>query len=529
MRTTFPVNLSLLWWRVITAFLGVVALLWVVGLLLHGPALIVVSVITVMVWVALWLVTWRAAPVGTLLGRRLTSRQIPAPDSVVVEHRVRWSADTVAIRNHGDELVAVVVVDGPAFSPSVLDQHRVQSAATLPIHVVAEALRQFDVRLSGIDIVSAGRRRAPDPHHPYAATYSRVIGDHGAVGQRRTWCILRLNTRTNAGAVAARDSVAATLAVCAQRLAVELRANGGPARVADAAELDDFDTALTELKCQGARARWSGLTHSSGTVAAYWVSPADLSTATLDRLWAPDTDHTVTTIQLRPGDVGSVDVGALVAYSTPGMQKQPPATGLNPCTGRHDLGVRAAMPDPATPTLLAPHRRLRVGEELRAPIGATGIMLGVTAAHHPLLVTLTNPRPGRTSTVTVAGELALLVQIAQRMAASGFRVAVLTERPERWCDVTAAGLRVVTELPAEFDNRGRDVMVLYDQPHAGPNPDVAVVLRAIERGSASVADVHLEQDSSTTAVIRTAEFRYRAHIDVQAERNLITATTRRAA
>ena len=45
------------------------------------------------------------------------------------------------------------------------------------------------------------------------------------------------------------------------------------------------------------------------------------------------------------------------------------------------------------------------------------------------------------------------------------------------------------------------------------------------RGSASVADVHLEQDSTTTAVIRTAEFRYRAHIDVQPERNLIAATT----
>jgi hypothetical protein len=44
-----------------------------------------------------------------------------------------------------------------------------------------------------------------------------------------------------------------------------------------------------------------------------------------------------------------------------------------------------------------------------------------------------------------------------------------------------------------------------------------------------VADVHLEQDSNSTAVIRTAEFRYRLHIDVQSERNDIAAAARRVA
>jgi type VII secretion protein EccE len=527
MHTTFPLNVTVLWWRVITAFLGAVTVLWAAGALLQGPVALVAGIAAAAVWVACWVVTWRGAPLGVLL---LGHRHRNKPDSVVgVEHRVRWSTDTVAIRASGDEVVAVVAVDGPAHSPSVLDQHRVQPAATLPVDVVAEALRQFDVRLSGIDIVSAGRRRAPDPHHPHAATYSRVIGDHGAVGQRRTWCLLRLNTRTNAAAVAARDSVAATLAVCAQRLAVELRAHGCPARVADTTDLADLDTALTTPTGDGARARRFGITHAAGTVAAYWVSPADVSTATLDRLWAPDTDHTVTTVQLRPGATGAVEVGALVTYHTPGNQKSTPATGLNPCTGRHTLALHAARPDPRAHALVAPHRCLDAGEELRAPIGATGIMVGVTAAHHPLLVPLADPRPGRTATVTVAGELALLVQIAQRMAASGFRVAVLTDRPARWGDIQAPGLRVVTALPAEFDDAGRSVMVLYDQPHAGPNPAVAVVLRAVEAGSASVADVHLEQDSTSTAVIRTSEFRYRVHIDVQPERNLVSASTGRAA
>ena len=54
-------------------------------------------------------------------------------------------------------------------------------------------------------------------------------------------------------------------------------------------------------------------------------------------------------------------------------------------------------------------------------------------------------------------------------------------------------------------------------------------MRAVSAGTASVADVHLEQDSNSTAVVRTAEFRYRVQIDVKSERNEIAATTRRAA
>jgi hypothetical protein len=68
-------------------------------------------------------------------------------------------------------------------------------------------------------------------------------------------------------------------------------------------------------------------------------------------------------------------------------------------------------------------------------------------------------------------------------------------------------------------------MVVFDHV-AAPGPGAAITVRAVAAGSASVADVHLEQDSATTAVIRTAEFQYRVHIDVDAERNLIGARPR---
>jgi hypothetical protein len=178
--------------------------------------------------------------------------------------------------------------------------------------------------------------------------------------------------------------------------------------------------------------------------------------------------------------------------------------------------------------VLSPQRPLVDDEDLRAPIGATGIIVGTLPSGHPLLVPLQSADPAGTSTVTVAGDLALLVQIAQRSAATGLRVAVVTNRPAPWRDANNAGLRVVRELPPDLPDNGRGMMVLYDHPQTA-GPRAAVIVRAVERGSASVADVHLEQDSNTTAVIRTAEFQYRIHIDVRAERNQINASGRQVA
>lgn len=531
MKSAFPVGVNLAWWRVVVGFVVTVALLWACTSLWHGPVALAVPITSSVLIVAALLITWRTATLGSLLIGRLVRRRTPASrPKPAVDHRLRWTTEEVAIRGDERDALAVVAVDGPAHSPSVLDQHQVQSGVMLPVDVIAAAVHQFDVTLAGIDIHSVGRRRAGQSHHHYAATYSAQLGDYGAVGERRTWCALRLRGSDNAGAIATRDSVAATLAACAQRLAIELTAHGCPSRLVDASELDDIDDALSTSVAGGSLAQWSGLVHPSGVTTSYWVSASDVSTATLDRLWAPDSDQTVTTIQLRPHSGGRVGVGALVRYTTARKLKEPPLRGLNLLAGQQDRALAATQLEPAVPTLRVPYRLLGDHEALRAPIGATGILIGATGKGHPMLIPLGAPRPGAQATVTVAAELAMLVQIAQRAAATGYRVAVLTDRPSRWRPVTALGLRIVSDLPAELPDGGRAMMVIYDG--AGPahhHPSAAVVVRTVDRGTASVADVHLEQDSATTAVVRTAEFRFRLHIDVKAERNLLATASQLAA
>ena len=77
-----------------------------------------------------------------------------------------------------------------------------------------------------------------------------------------------------------------------------------------------------------------------------------------------------------------------------------------------------------------PARDLVEGERLAVAIGATGIIIGTTPTGHPLLIDVGDPT--EMATVTIAGELALTVQVALRAAATGYQVLVCTQRPQRW-------------------------------------------------------------------------------------------------
>lgn len=534
MRAQLPVGIVASWPRWAAAFVTVMAVLWA-GTWFSGPAAMWSAIALAAALAALIVVTWRRLPLATVTGGRLRPRRIasglldPGRAAVTVDHRPLWTAAPAAIRVEGDVVVAVVAVDGPAHPPSVFDRARVESATFVPVAAIAEALRQFDVTLAGIDIISVGRRRAPRSHHPFSVTYTSMVGDHAAMGLRRTWCVLRMNRIDNAAAVICRDSVAATLAACAARLAADLSARGIAARVLDAAELAETDAHLAAGVGPAPRPGWGDLRHGSGSVAAFWVSPADITTDNLDRIWVPDTDATAVTVQLRPGVAGTTEIGVLVRYSTPTPLPGAPLDGLNPLSGRHDAAVSAGLATAAVPALRAPHRRLGPDDaSLQTPLAATGILVGTLPTGHPLLLNLAAPAAGESSTVTIDGEVALLVQVALRSAAIGYQVLVVAARPQRWRETVAAGLHVTPAGAAlQLPEGGPPVMLVYDTPGitapvTGPPP--AITVRAVKSRAASTADVHLAQDGPAEAVARTGWFSTRVIIDVTPERNLLKAT-----
>ena len=192
-------------------------------------------------------------------------------------------------------------------------------------------------------------------------------------------------------------------------------------------------------------------------------------------------------------------------------------------SGRHDAALGAGLLGAGRGGLAVPARELADGEKVAVPIGATGIIVGTTASGHPLLVDLSDPT--ELATVTIAGEFALLVQVALRAAATGYQVLVCTRRPQRWQQVTGAGLQVVGAggLAEQLPASQHPYLVVYDGV-GGPAPaGAAVTVRTVDRHSASGADIHLEQDGAGTAVIRTWAFQYRLRINLDYERRLTDA------
>ncbi|MGH3421786.1 MAG: type VII secretion protein EccE, partial [Streptosporangiaceae bacterium] len=218
----------------------------------------------------------------------------------------------------------VIAVAG-AVDPAAGRHHQREAAEpVLPIATVAAALRQFDVRLDGIDIVSA----ATEPG-------------------RSIWVVLRMDPQRNVAAVAARDSLASTLAAATERLVHDLDGRHCQARPLNAAEITDMDAALLAgLDPDQIRPHWRYLKHPDGHVTSFWVSPPDITGDVLDELVLPDTDINVVTIRL-VARRGGIDVSAIVRYHSDERLPKSVWGGLNRLTGRQLAAVRASLPVPA--------------------------------------------------------------------------------------------------------------------------------------------------------------------------------------
>jgi type VII secretion protein EccE len=283
-----------------------------------------------------------------------------------IDHRRRFGRDLVGVREYQGQLVALIAVDGPADAPPVRHESQTESSATLPVAVVAGALHQFDVHLDAIDIVSVRKRHiseAADSSAPPTAD------DPPAGIEGGTWLVLRMDPQHNVAAVAARDSVASTLAAAVERLTSDLVGRRCAARPLTADELAEVDTAVVAgLHPTSTRPGWRHLKHLDGYATSFWVSPQDITSETLDQLWLHDTDATVVTIRLT-STAGRAEVSAWVRYHSEERLGKDVWAGLNRLDGRQLAAVQASLPAPSThPPLVVPARLLRDDEELEVRV-----------------------------------------------------------------------------------------------------------------------------------------------------------------
>lgn len=384
-------GLSLSWARLTTVFLVDVIILviashcpeswqgenriawWVgVGLAVVVTLLSIVTYrgITVTSGIASWLWDWSADP-GTALGAGCT----PA-----VDHKRRFGRDSIGVREYRGQLVSVIEVDGGEGDPTGRHRHWTPATAGVPLTAVADGLRQFDVHLDAIDIVSVQLHGGVDAAKASASLeewgpeeWDRV-GNQGVANRRRTWLVLRMNPQRNVAAVVCRDSLAATLVAATERLVGDLDGQRCAARPLTADELAEVDSAvLADLEPTWSRPGWRHLKHFNGFATSFWVTPNDIGPEMLNQVWLSEHSEvgaTVLTVRLTTQS-GRSQVSAWVRYHSDARLPKDLAAGLNRLTGRQLAAVRASLPAPSTrPQLVLPSRDLRDHDELVLPVGS---------------------------------------------------------------------------------------------------------------------------------------------------------------
>ncbi|HTM83432.1 MAG TPA: type VII secretion protein EccE, partial [Mycobacterium sp.] len=236
MKAQRPLGLALAWLPIVVVFLLDVAIMVLVSNwpdawrrdIAWWSGVGVAAVVALAV-----LLTYRGVPVGKLavdwvrnfftkVEPKLTDGRAPA-----VDHRRRYGHATVGLREDRGAVVAVVAVAAPVAAPSGRHSQPEVGETRLPVRAIADGLRQFDVHLDGIDIVTVATRDA-------------------GPAQRRpgTWLVLRMNPQRNVGAVAVRDSVASTMAAAAERIADDLSRRRIEAWPLTADELGELGTVV---------------------------------------------------------------------------------------------------------------------------------------------------------------------------------------------------------------------------------------------------------------------------------------------
>lgn len=389
MKAQHRFGLALSWPRLTTVFLADVVILvvashfpdswqgqyrvaWWVGVglavVLTLSSIVTYHGITVTSGIATWVWDWSADP-GTALGAGCT----PA-----IDHQRHFGRDTVGVREYQGQLVTVIEVDGGEGDQPGRHRHRTSQSAVLPVSAVAENLRQFDIQLDGIDIVSVEVRGGAEAAKASASLDEwgpedwGMVGDKPAANRRRTWLVLRMDPQRNVAAVASRDSLAATLVAATERLVQDLDGQTCAARPLTADELAEVDSAvLADLEPTWSRPGWRRLKHFNGFVTSFWVTPSDISSDALDHLWLPDTPEvgaTVITVRLTMR-AGRPQMSAWVRYHSDSRLPKELTPGLNRLTGRQLAAVRASLPVPGKRSrLVVPSRELRDYDELELPV-----------------------------------------------------------------------------------------------------------------------------------------------------------------
>ncbi len=344
----------------------------------------------------------------------------------------------VGFRWDGKTLLSLLKINENPQAMTVMEPGMTVSGEMLPIQLVADCLRQFDITLDSIDVISQGARS--HGHGPIAAVYDAVLGPLPAIASRSVWVALRFDPARCAEAVrrrgGGRDGVLRTAGAATRRVANRLIEAGLRPRVMTSSEISAATNQLADgVNLRNVEEAWRTCQQGHFQLQSLLLKPGMLTTAGVGVLWTVPSYSTTVCISLRRDDRHDVvAVRGLARFDTHG-RRQIQLPGVEELFGQQFSALAASLPV-AQPKHRAGRWAFGTGsapyENLALPASGCGQVIGADPHGRAVALPLFGPQIGQ---VEIDGGLAVAQPVLLRSLALGARVRVHTNRAAAWRDM----------------------------------------------------------------------------------------------
>ncbi|MEU1429283.1 type VII secretion protein EccE [Nocardia sp. NPDC005746] len=396
-------------------------------------------------------------PIGLRLGRWATYRWQQARRANLDENAAvdvpLPDGGSCGLRWDGTLLTTMLRIDPPPDTLTLLRRGSLSTDQLLPLNEIAACLRQYDVELHSVDVISTGTRTASTEAviSGYAASiaplgrlYDEILGPLPAIAHRTMWLVLRLNPLDNAKAVDNRgggpEGALRSALVATRRVANRLAGHGITASVLTTSEMS---TALRELTRGIPVAEFTehpdNLEHNGIHLTSYQIDPQLFNSDGLAKIWAVRSLATTVTVRLqpvpepgaKPGQPAAiVEVDARVRYDTPYEHGEPPVAGLKELPRRQLWALMDILSYGAQEIRPSGYRGpVDVLTDITMPTAGCGQLIGADATGSGIAVPLIGDGSRR---IDIIASLQLAQQVIIRAIALGAGAVVHTARPWAW-------------------------------------------------------------------------------------------------
>ena len=345
----------------------------------------------------------------------------------------------IGFRWDGRTLLSLLKIEENPQAMTIMEPGMTVSGETVPVQALVDCLRQFDITLDSIDVLSQGARS--QGHSQVAAVYDAVLGPLPAIAQRNVWIAVRFDPARCAGAVrrrgGGRDGILRTATTATRRVANRLTESGLRTRVLSASEIGQATNQLTDgVSLATVEETWRTCREGRFRLRSFAIKPRMLTTGGLGLLWTIPSYSTTVCLSLRHDRVrGPIQVRGLARFDTHGRVRIHLAD-LTHLRGHQFSALAASLPVPQ-PGRQVKHWAYTAGdadgdkdfEHLQVPASGCGQVIGADEHGRAVALALFGPQIRR---VELSGTLHLAQQVVLRSLALGAHVLVHTRRPTMW-------------------------------------------------------------------------------------------------